>query len=166
MCESQDADVEERRLPEVTSCCPWAARLAGQMARLSRELLALQEQLQQLVAQRKAAWWDKVRAGVLLITTAGGFILHFSALCPWPVWGRALCPPCCSSLGFCAHSLPSALPNTKHLAQRGHTKPGLSFKAQALQRGGKRKKRGGVMAAPRGDGCSRLKAVVMVTGRK
>ncbi|KAL9846388.1 tubulin epsilon and delta complex protein 1 isoform 2-T2 [Geothlypis trichas] len=60
MCESQDADVEKRRLPEVTSCCPWAARLAGQMARLSRELLALQEQLQQLVAQRKAAWWDKV----------------------------------------------------------------------------------------------------------
>ncbi|KAF2986992.1 hypothetical protein EK904_005087 [Melospiza melodia maxima] len=63
MCESQDADVEKRRLPEVTSCCPWAARLAGQMDRLSRDLLALQEQLHQLVAQRKAAWWEKVRAG-------------------------------------------------------------------------------------------------------
>nr|XP_054494441.1 tubulin epsilon and delta complex protein 1 [Agelaius phoeniceus] len=60
MCESQDADVEKRRLPEVTSCCPWAAKLAGQMDRLSRDLLALQEQLHQLVAQRKAAWWEKV----------------------------------------------------------------------------------------------------------
>ncbi|XP_054141915.1 tubulin epsilon and delta complex protein 1 [Melozone crissalis] len=62
MCESRDADVEKRRLPEVTSCCPWAARLAGQMDRLSRDLLALQEQLHQLVAQRKAAWWEKVAA--------------------------------------------------------------------------------------------------------
>ncbi|XP_063021387.1 tubulin epsilon and delta complex protein 1 [Melospiza melodia melodia] len=62
MCESQDADVAKRRLPEVTSCCPWAARLAGQMDRLSRDLLALQEQLHQLVAQRKAAWWEKVAA--------------------------------------------------------------------------------------------------------
>ncbi|XP_005493655.1 tubulin epsilon and delta complex protein 1 isoform X3 [Zonotrichia albicollis] len=62
MCVSQDADVEKRRLPEVTSCCPWAARLAGQMDRLSRDLLALQEQLHQLVAQRKAAWWEKVAA--------------------------------------------------------------------------------------------------------
>nr|XP_026653021.1 tubulin epsilon and delta complex protein 1 isoform X2 [Zonotrichia albicollis] len=60
MCVSQDADVEKRRLPEVTSCCPWAARLAGQMDRLSRDLLALQEQLHQLVAQRKAAWWEKM----------------------------------------------------------------------------------------------------------
>ncbi|NWZ92429.1 TEDC1 protein, partial [Nesospiza acunhae] len=60
MCESQDAHVEKRRLPEVTSCCPWAAKLAGQMDRLSRDLLALQEQLHQLVAQRKAAWWEKV----------------------------------------------------------------------------------------------------------
>ncbi|XP_059710795.1 tubulin epsilon and delta complex protein 1 isoform X2 [Haemorhous mexicanus] len=60
MCESQDAHVEKRRLPEVTSCCPWAAKLAGQMDRLSRDLLALQEQLHQLVAQRRAAWWEKV----------------------------------------------------------------------------------------------------------
>ncbi|NXF22153.1 TEDC1 protein, partial [Rhodinocichla rosea] len=60
MCESQDADVEKRRLPEVTSCCPWAAKLAGQMDRLSRDLLALQEQLHQLMAQRKAACWEKV----------------------------------------------------------------------------------------------------------
>ncbi|XP_030808837.1 tubulin epsilon and delta complex protein 1 [Camarhynchus parvulus] len=60
MCECQDAHVEKRRLPEVTSCCPWAAKLAGQMDRLSRDLLALQEQLHQLVAQRKAAWWEKV----------------------------------------------------------------------------------------------------------
>ncbi|NXD02755.1 TEDC1 protein, partial [Certhia familiaris] len=61
MCECQDADVEERRLPEVTSCCPWAAKLAGQMDRLSRDLMALQDQLHQLIAQRKAAWWGKVR---------------------------------------------------------------------------------------------------------
>ncbi|KAF4799774.1 hypothetical protein TURU_050297 [Turdus rufiventris] len=64
MCESQDAHVEKRRLPEEISCCPWADRLAGQMDRLSRELLALQEQLQQLVAQRKAAWGQKI--GVLV----------------------------------------------------------------------------------------------------
>ncbi|NXR19354.1 TEDC1 protein, partial [Cinclus mexicanus] len=63
MCESQVAHGEKRRLPEVSSCCPWAARLAGQMDRLSRDLLALQEQLQQMVAQRKAAWWEKVAAG-------------------------------------------------------------------------------------------------------
>ncbi|NWI06600.1 TEDC1 protein, partial [Tichodroma muraria] len=61
MCESQGAHVEKRRLPEVTSCCSWAAKLAGQMERLSRDLMALQEQLHQLVAQRKAAWWEKVR---------------------------------------------------------------------------------------------------------
>ncbi|XP_038000301.1 tubulin epsilon and delta complex protein 1 isoform X3 [Motacilla alba alba] len=60
MCESQDARVEKRRLPEVTSCCPWADKLAGQMDRLSRELVALQEQLQQLVTQRRAAWREKV----------------------------------------------------------------------------------------------------------
>ncbi|NXR67587.1 TEDC1 protein, partial [Rhadina sibilatrix] len=62
ICESQDARVEERRLPEVTSCCPWAEKLTGQMDRLSRDLMALQEQLHQLVAQRKAAWWEKVAA--------------------------------------------------------------------------------------------------------
>ncbi|NWQ99320.1 TEDC1 protein, partial [Paradoxornis webbianus] len=60
--ESQDAHVEKRRLPEVTSCCPWADKLTGQMDRLSRDLMALQEQLHQLVAQRKAAWWEKVAA--------------------------------------------------------------------------------------------------------
>lgn len=158
MCESQDADVEKRRLPEVTSCCPWAARLAGQMARLSRELLALQEQLQQLVAQRKAAWWDKVRAGVLLITTAGGFILHFSALCPWPVWGRALGLPCAPLAAAPWGFVPTACPvlcQTQSIWPRGDRQnqgsPGRAgFKAQALQRGGKRKKRGGVMAAPEG----------------
>uniref|UniRef100_A0A8C0VPL9 Tubulin epsilon and delta complex 1 n=1 Tax=Cyanistes caeruleus TaxID=156563 RepID=A0A8C0VPL9_CYACU len=62
MCESQDADVEKRRLPEVTSSCPWADKLTGQMDRLSRDLVALQEQLQQRVAQRKAVWWEKVAA--------------------------------------------------------------------------------------------------------
>ncbi|NXY59405.1 TEDC1 protein, partial [Callaeas wilsoni] len=61
MCESQDARAEKRRLPEVTSCCPWADNLTGQMDRLSRELMALQDQLQQLLTRRKAAWWQKVR---------------------------------------------------------------------------------------------------------
>ncbi|NWS36635.1 TEDC1 protein, partial [Polioptila caerulea] len=61
MCECHDADGEER-LPEVTSCFPWAAKLTGQMDRISRDLMALQEQLHQLVAQRKAAWWGKVAA--------------------------------------------------------------------------------------------------------
>ncbi|NWZ70827.1 TEDC1 protein, partial [Acrocephalus arundinaceus] len=65
MCESQDAHVEKRRLPEMTSCCPWADKLTGQMDRLSRDLMALQEQLHQLIAQRKAAWWEKVRLWVL-----------------------------------------------------------------------------------------------------
>ncbi|TRZ17839.1 hypothetical protein HGM15179_009310 [Zosterops borbonicus] len=60
--ESQDAHVEKRRLPEVTSCCPWTDKLTGQMDRLSRDLMALQEQLHQLIAQRKAAWWEKVAA--------------------------------------------------------------------------------------------------------
>ncbi|NXV07330.1 TEDC1 protein, partial [Cettia cetti] len=60
MCESQDTHVEERR--EVTSCCPWADKLTGQMDRLSRDLMSLQEQLHRLVAQRKAAWWEKVAA--------------------------------------------------------------------------------------------------------
>ncbi|NWH38835.1 TEDC1 protein, partial [Chloropsis hardwickii] len=62
MCESHDAHVEKRRLPGVTSCCPWADKLTGQMDRLSRDLVALQEQLHQLVAQRKAVWWEKVAA--------------------------------------------------------------------------------------------------------
>lgn len=67
--ESQDAHVEKRRLPEVTSCCPWAEKLTGQMDRLSRELLTLQDQLHQLIAQRKAAWREKVRLWVLFMTT-------------------------------------------------------------------------------------------------
>lgn len=68
-CESQDAHVEKRRLPEVTSCCPWADKLTGQIDRLSRDLMALQEQLHQLITQRKAAWWEKVRLWVLFMTT-------------------------------------------------------------------------------------------------
>lgn len=71
-CESQDAHVEKRRLPEVTSCSPWADKLTGQMDRLSRDLMALQEQLHQLITQRKAAWWEKVRLWVLFMT-AGDF---------------------------------------------------------------------------------------------
>uniref|UniRef100_A0A8C5U1R8 Tubulin epsilon and delta complex 1 n=1 Tax=Malurus cyaneus samueli TaxID=2593467 RepID=A0A8C5U1R8_9PASS len=63
MCKSQDAHVEKRRLPEVTSCCPWAENLTGQMDRLSRDLMALQDQLHQLIIQRKAAWWEKVSFG-------------------------------------------------------------------------------------------------------
>ncbi|NWX30640.1 TEDC1 protein, partial [Notiomystis cincta] len=61
MCKSQDAYVEKRRLPEVPSCCPWADNLTGQMDRLSRDLMALQDQLQQLITRRKAMWWEKVR---------------------------------------------------------------------------------------------------------
>ncbi|NWW76431.1 TEDC1 protein, partial [Climacteris rufus] len=62
MHESQDTHVEKRRLPKVTSCCPWAANLTGQMDRLSRDLMALQDQLDKLVTHRKAAWWEKVTA--------------------------------------------------------------------------------------------------------
>ncbi|NXL77091.1 TEDC1 protein, partial [Leptocoma aspasia] len=61
MCESPQ-DAHERRLSVATSCCPWADKLTEQMDKLSRDLMALQEQLHQLVAQRKAAWREKVAA--------------------------------------------------------------------------------------------------------
>ncbi|NXY20297.1 TEDC1 protein, partial [Atrichornis clamosus] len=62
MCEAQDVHVEKRRLPKVTSSCPWADNLTGKMDRLSKDLVALQDQLHKLVAHRKAAWWEKVTA--------------------------------------------------------------------------------------------------------
>ncbi|NXE94223.1 TEDC1 protein, partial [Menura novaehollandiae] len=62
ICESQDTHAEKRRLPKVTSSCPWADKLTGQMDRLSRDLMALQDQLHKLVTHRKAAWWEKVTA--------------------------------------------------------------------------------------------------------
>ncbi|XP_033920305.1 tubulin epsilon and delta complex protein 1 isoform X2 [Melopsittacus undulatus] len=61
MCESQDTHVEGSELPKVTSCCPWADRLTGQIDRLSRDLTALRDQLHKLVTHRKAAWCEKVK---------------------------------------------------------------------------------------------------------
>ncbi|NWU86366.1 TEDC1 protein, partial [Onychorhynchus coronatus] len=61
MCKSQDTQVEQRRQPKLISCCPWADNLTGQMERLSRDLMTLQDQLHKLVAHRKAAWCEKVR---------------------------------------------------------------------------------------------------------
>ncbi|XP_068020638.1 tubulin epsilon and delta complex protein 1 isoform X2 [Melanerpes formicivorus] len=60
--EPQGAHVEDSRLAEVTPCCPWADSLTGQIQRLSRDLLPLREQLQELVARRRAAWCEKVKA--------------------------------------------------------------------------------------------------------
>ncbi|KAM7106295.1 tubulin epsilon and delta complex protein 1 isoform 4-T4 [Ciconia maguari] len=61
MCESQDAHVEKSGLPKVTSCCPWADSLTGQIDRLSRDLMTLRDQLHELVTCRKAAWCEKVK---------------------------------------------------------------------------------------------------------
>ncbi|NWU59383.1 TEDC1 protein, partial [Dromas ardeola] len=60
-CESQDAHVEKSGLPKVTSCCPWADGLTGQIDRLSRDLMTLRDQLHRLVTHRKAAWCEKVK---------------------------------------------------------------------------------------------------------
>ncbi|NXT01656.1 TEDC1 protein, partial [Jacana jacana] len=61
MCESQDAHVEKSGLPKVTSSCPWADSLTGQIDRLSRDLMTLCDQLHKLVTRRKAAWCEKVK---------------------------------------------------------------------------------------------------------
>ncbi|NXH09299.1 TEDC1 protein, partial [Bucco capensis] len=61
LCKSQDAPAERSKLPEVTSCCPWAERVTGQIDRLSRDLVTLHDQLHQLVTRQKAAWCEKVR---------------------------------------------------------------------------------------------------------
>ncbi|NXI43875.1 TEDC1 protein, partial [Galbula dea] len=56
MYESWDVPVEK-----MTSCCPWADSVTGQIDRLSRDLVTLHDQLQKLVTQQKAAWCEKVR---------------------------------------------------------------------------------------------------------
>ncbi|XP_052657997.1 tubulin epsilon and delta complex protein 1 isoform X2 [Harpia harpyja] len=61
MCKSQATHVEKSGLPKVTSCCPWAVSLTGQIDRLSRDLMTLRDQLHKLVTHRKAAWCEKVR---------------------------------------------------------------------------------------------------------
>lgn len=65
LCQSQDADVEKTELPKATSSCPWADSLTGQIDRLSRDLMALRDQLHKLVTHRKAAWCEKVRLQVV-----------------------------------------------------------------------------------------------------
>ncbi|KAM9379113.1 tubulin epsilon and delta complex protein 1 [Phaethornis superciliosus] len=61
MCKSQGTHVEKSSLPKVTLCCPWSASLTGQIERLSRDLMTLQHQLQELVTHRKAAWAEKMQ---------------------------------------------------------------------------------------------------------
>ncbi|XP_029889761.1 tubulin epsilon and delta complex protein 1 isoform X2 [Aquila chrysaetos chrysaetos] len=61
MCKSQATRVEKSGLPKVTSCCPWAVSLTGQIDRLSRDLMSLHDQLHKLVTHRKAAWCEKVK---------------------------------------------------------------------------------------------------------
>ncbi|XP_054690158.1 tubulin epsilon and delta complex protein 1 isoform X3 [Grus americana] len=62
ICESQDAHVEKNGLPKVTSGCPWADSLTGQIDGLSRDLMTLRDRLHELVTHRKAAWCEKVKA--------------------------------------------------------------------------------------------------------
>uniref|UniRef100_A0A8B9UAX0 Tubulin epsilon and delta complex 1 n=1 Tax=Anas zonorhyncha TaxID=75864 RepID=A0A8B9UAX0_9AVES len=59
MCKPQDAHIEKSSLPKVTSCCPWADSLTGQINKLSRDLMALRDQLHELVTHRKSAWEEK-----------------------------------------------------------------------------------------------------------
>ncbi|NWV01876.1 TEDC1 protein, partial [Upupa epops] len=59
--ESQDAHVKKSRLPSMTSCCPWADSLTGQIDRLSSDLMSLHGELHKLVTHRKAAWCEKVK---------------------------------------------------------------------------------------------------------
>ncbi|XP_035188594.1 tubulin epsilon and delta complex protein 1 isoform X1 [Oxyura jamaicensis] len=61
MCQPQDTHVEKCRLPKVTSCCPWADSLTGQISKLSRDLKALRDQLHELVTHRKSAWEEKMK---------------------------------------------------------------------------------------------------------
>ncbi|NXN29383.1 TEDC1 protein, partial [Nycticryphes semicollaris] len=61
MCDSQEAHVEKSGLPKVTSSCPWADSLTGQIDGLSRDLMTLRDQLHKLVTRRKAAWCEKVK---------------------------------------------------------------------------------------------------------
>ncbi|XP_010118897.1 PREDICTED: uncharacterized protein C14orf80 homolog, partial [Chlamydotis macqueenii] len=61
ICESYDTQEEKSRVPKVTSCCPWAESLTGQIDRLSRDLMTLRDQLHELVTHRKAAWCEKVK---------------------------------------------------------------------------------------------------------
>ncbi|NWH58329.1 TEDC1 protein, partial [Geococcyx californianus] len=61
VCESQYTHMEKSGLPKVTSRCPWARSLTGQMDRLSRDLRTLRDQLHNLVTYRKDAWVEKVK---------------------------------------------------------------------------------------------------------
>ncbi|XP_054690157.1 tubulin epsilon and delta complex protein 1 isoform X2 [Grus americana] len=72
ICESQDAHVEKNGLPKVTSGCPWADSLTGQIDGLSRDLMTLRDRLHELVTHRKAAWCEKAscRAWPLTATRA------------------------------------------------------------------------------------------------
>uniref|UniRef100_A0A803YHY9 Tubulin epsilon and delta complex 1 n=1 Tax=Meleagris gallopavo TaxID=9103 RepID=A0A803YHY9_MELGA len=58
----QDAPVETSRLQEGATCCPWAESTTAQIDRLSAEMTALQSQLNKLVARRRSAWCQKVKA--------------------------------------------------------------------------------------------------------
>ncbi|XP_009891189.1 PREDICTED: uncharacterized protein C14orf80 homolog [Charadrius vociferus] len=61
MCKSQDTHAEKSGPPTVTSCCPWADSLTGQIDRLSRDVMTLRDQLHKLVTHRRAAWCEKVK---------------------------------------------------------------------------------------------------------
>lgn len=67
MCKPQDAHIEKSSLPKVTSCCLWADSLTGQINKLSRDLMALRDQLHELVTHRKSAWEEKVRFQVVFV---------------------------------------------------------------------------------------------------
>ncbi|XP_065600208.1 tubulin epsilon and delta complex protein 1 [Cyrtonyx montezumae] len=58
---ARDAPLETSRLQEGATCCPWASSVTAQIDRLSGEMTALHNQLCELVASRKSAWYQKVK---------------------------------------------------------------------------------------------------------
>ncbi|XP_025944967.1 tubulin epsilon and delta complex protein 1 isoform X1 [Apteryx rowi] len=61
MCKSQDAHTKKSTLSKVDSCCHWAGSLTGKIDRLSRDLMTVHDQLQELVTHRKSAWYEKMK---------------------------------------------------------------------------------------------------------
>lgn len=128
MCKPQDAHKEKSSLPKVTSCCPWADSLTGQINKLSRDLMALRDQLHELVTHRKSAWEEKVRFQVVfVIINEFSDPVFYQLSCCSPSQGSlpvaALCQPCCRSTVSCLF-MPTACQvlfqtQSRHPSQRG-----------------------------------------------
>ncbi|NWX85757.1 TEDC1 protein, partial [Nothoprocta pentlandii] len=61
LCKSQDTHPKENLLPKTGSCSHWAGSLVGRIDRLSTDLTSVHDQLQELVAHRKAVWYEKMK---------------------------------------------------------------------------------------------------------